>query len=86
MALSQLGQRRPRPLTIADKKAMLKVSPLAGAPAPSSMLVNVPRLVTAYYADHPDAAIVGILPLADRAHRAPSSIGFTTPRRRTCTM
>ena len=27
-----------------------KISPLAGKPAPLSMLVNVPRLVTAYYA------------------------------------
>src|ERR1700682_633375 len=33
---------------------MMKVSPLAGTPAPPSMLVNVPRLVTAYYAEHPD--------------------------------
>src|ERR1700674_2657495 len=33
---------------------MMKVSPLAGSPAPASMLVNVPRLVTAYYAEHPD--------------------------------
>jgi len=32
----------------------MKVSPLAGTPAPPSMLVNVPRLVTAYYAEHPD--------------------------------
>jgi len=32
----------------------MKVSPLAGTPASPSMLVNVPRLVTAYYAEHPD--------------------------------
>ena len=31
-----------------------KVHPLAGAPAPASLLVNVPRLVTAYYVDRPD--------------------------------
>jgi phosphoglucomutase len=36
---------------------MMKVSPLAGTPAPPSMLVNVPRLVTAYYAEHPDLSI-----------------------------
>jgi phosphoglucomutase len=36
---------------------MIKVSPLAGKPAPASMLVNVPRLVTAYYAQQPDPAV-----------------------------
>ena len=36
---------------------MMKVSPLAGTPAPASMLVNVPRLVTAYYAEHPDPLV-----------------------------
>src|SRR5579862_7164281 len=30
------------------------ISPLAGKPAPASMLVNVPRLVTAYYSARPD--------------------------------
>src|SRR6188508_1025884 len=33
------------------------VSPAAGTPAPPSLLVNVPRLVTAYYADHPDPSV-----------------------------
>ncbi|WP_281648905.1 phosphoglucomutase (alpha-D-glucose-1,6-bisphosphate-dependent) [Parendozoicomonas sp. Alg238-R29] len=28
--------------------------PLAGQPAPSDSLVNIPRLVSAYYAEHPD--------------------------------
>ena len=28
--------------------------PLAGQPAPASMLVNVPRLITAYYTEKPD--------------------------------
>src|SRR6266851_77987 len=32
----------------------MNVNPLAGTPAPPSMLVNVPRLVTAYYVEHPD--------------------------------
>ena len=36
---------------------MIQVSPLAGKPAPASMLVNVSRLVTAYYAEHPDPAV-----------------------------
>lgn len=31
--------------------------PLAGKPAPDSMLVNVPRLVTAYFSRHPDPAV-----------------------------
>jgi phosphoglucomutase len=34
-----------------------EVSPLAGKPAPASMLVNVPRLVTAYFAGKPDPKI-----------------------------
>src|ERR1700712_3716652 len=34
-----------------------EVSPLAGKTAPSSMLVNVPRLVTAYFAGKPDPKI-----------------------------
>lgn len=33
------------------------VSPLAGKPADASMLVNVPRLVTAYYTETPDAGV-----------------------------
>jgi phosphoglucomutase len=32
----------------------MKVNPLAGKPAPPAMLVDVPRLITAYYADRPD--------------------------------
>ncbi len=35
----------------------MNVSPLAGRPAEASMLVNVPRLITAYYAEAPDASI-----------------------------
>ncbi len=33
-----------------------QVHPLAGKPAPESLLVNVAKLVTAYYAEHPDPA------------------------------
>ena len=36
---------------------MINLSPFAGKPAPVSMLVNVPRLVTAYYAEHPDPSV-----------------------------
>lgn len=31
-----------------------QISPLAGKPAPSSLLVDVPRLITAYYSECPD--------------------------------
>ena len=34
-----------------------RISPLAGKPVPRSMLVNIPRLVTAYFALAPDPAI-----------------------------
>lgn len=36
---------------------IMKVSPMAGKPAEPSMLVNVARLVTAYYAERPDPSI-----------------------------
>ena len=35
----------------------MKTSPVAGKPAEPSMLVNVPRLVTAYYTEAPDPAV-----------------------------
>jgi phosphoglucomutase len=35
----------------------MKINPHAGKPAEASMLVNVPRLVTAYYAETPDASV-----------------------------
>jgi phosphoglucomutase len=35
----------------------MKVSPLAGKPAPPAMLVNVPALVTAYYTEVPDPSV-----------------------------
>jgi phosphoglucomutase len=34
-----------------------RLHPLAGKPAPAASLVNVPRLVTAYYSERPDPAI-----------------------------
>jgi phosphoglucomutase len=36
---------------------MMKISPLAGKPAESARLVNVPRLVTAYYTGVPDYSV-----------------------------
>ena len=37
----------------------MKVSPYAGKPAEASMLVNVPRLGTAYYTEQPDPSVPG---------------------------
>jgi phosphoglucomutase len=34
----------------------MTVTPRAGQPAPRAMLVNVPRLISAYYTEHPDPA------------------------------
>jgi phosphoglucomutase len=39
------------------KEAPVKVSPLAGKPVTPAMLVNVPRLVTAYYSGAPDSSV-----------------------------
>jgi phosphoglucomutase len=38
-------------------KSEMKVSPFAGKPAEASMLVNVPRLLTAYYTESPDPSV-----------------------------
>jgi len=35
----------------------MKISPLAGKPAQPGMLVDVPRLITAYYSEVPDPAV-----------------------------
>ena len=35
----------------------MKISPLAGKPAPPEILVDIPRLITAYYAEVPDPAV-----------------------------
>jgi hypothetical protein len=37
------------------------VSPLAGKPAPQSILVRIPRLVSAYYTNHPDPSDISQL-------------------------
>ncbi|WPP02081.1 phosphoglucomutase (alpha-D-glucose-1,6-bisphosphate-dependent) [Pseudomonas sp. HR96] len=36
----------------------MKLSPFAGKPAPAELLVDIPRLVTAYYTGQPDASVV----------------------------
>ena len=35
----------------------MTINPLAGKPAPAAMLINVPRLICAYYAEAPDPAV-----------------------------
>lgn len=35
----------------------MNISPLAGKPAPSDTLVNVPKLITAYFSNHPDPGV-----------------------------
>jgi len=37
----------------------VKISPLAGQPAPAAMLVNIPKLVSAYYTEVPDPLVPG---------------------------
>ncbi len=36
----------------------MNISPLAGKPAAASILINVPRLVTAYYTRRPDPSVL----------------------------
>src|SRR5208282_2456337 len=52
-----MSQSRPGAQSHSQRSASMNISPLAGRPAEPAMLVNVPRLVTAYYAEHPDPAI-----------------------------
>ena len=40
-----------------ERSVIMKVSPLAGKPAEPSMLVNVPKLITAYYTEMPDPSV-----------------------------
>ena len=42
-----------------EKDEAMKISSLAGKPAEASMLVNVPKLVTAYYTEVPDPSVLG---------------------------
>jgi len=35
----------------------MKISPLAGKPTPLGILVDVPRLITAYYTEVPDPSV-----------------------------
>jgi len=42
---------------VLEKSMATRISPLAGKPAPSSILVDVSKLVTAYYAEVPDPEV-----------------------------
>jgi len=44
---------------MAFDERVMKVSPLAGKPATLAMLLDVPRLVTAYYTEAPDPSVPG---------------------------
>ena len=35
----------------------MKINPLAGKPAPPELLVDVPRLITAYYTEAPEPTV-----------------------------
>ena len=55
----------------------MKVSSLAGLPAEASMLVNVPKLITAYYTEVPDPSVP--------EQRVSFGMGFSTAMRRSST-
>src|SRR5262249_49994845 len=42
---------------IIERHNPMTISPLAGRPADPSLLINVPRLVTAYYTGRPDPSV-----------------------------
>jgi phosphoglucomutase len=55
-----------------------RLNPLAGKPAPAASLVNIPRLVTAYYSERPDPSIASQrVAFGTSGHRGSSfDIGF----------
>jgi phosphoglucomutase len=54
---SHRGTERALNLANDEGKKCMKTSPLAGKPADPSLLINVPRLVTAYYTGRPDPSV-----------------------------
>ena len=57
----------------------MKTSPLAGKPAEPAMLVNVPRLITAYYSETPDPRYQPSgWPLAPQGIEVPHSTRLST--------
>ena len=66
---------RPRMMHLRRRNIMPEnVSPLAGKPVEPSMLVNVPRLVTAYFTGKPDPAVAGAARCV--RHVGPSRLGL----------
>jgi phosphoglucomutase len=55
-----------------------RINPLAGKPAPAASLVNIPRLITAYYSERPDPAVASQrVAFGTSGHRGSSfDIGF----------
>ena len=55
-----------------------RVNPLAGQPAPATVLVDVPRLITAYYSERPDPSIASQrVAFGTSGHRGSSfDVGF----------
>ena len=76
---------RPAPRRWHHKEGIMPIHPLAGTPTQPSMLVNIPRLVTAYYTERPDPTVpeqrVALAPLAiaARPSRAPSTKRTSSP-------
>lgn len=56
----------------------MKLSPFAGKPAPAELLVDIPRLVTAYYTGQPDASVaIQRVAFGTSGHRGSSfDLGF----------
>jgi phosphoglucomutase len=51
----------------------MKISPLAGKPAEQNILVNIPRLITAYYTGIPDVSVPGqLISFGTSGHRGSS--------------
>lgn len=46
------------PYCMTEGTMVRNVSPLAGKPAPSAILIDVPKLIAAYYAEMPDPSVV----------------------------
>jgi phosphoglucomutase len=42
---------------MSESREVMKVSPLAGKPAPASLLIDVPKLITSYYTEEPDPSV-----------------------------
>src|ERR1022692_2887557 len=53
--IARIHSAKVYPSTHGPKDHIMANHPLAGQPVPASMLVNIPRLITAYYTEKPDA-------------------------------